>query len=60
MYLIKLFITNNLIIYILMEEDEQKQLEQEKLKSMKYRMYENEYPNRNDFVIVSENSYLNN
>ena len=25
-----------------MEEDEQKQLEQEKLKSMKYRMYENE------------------
>jgi hypothetical protein len=43
-----------------MEEDEQKQLEQEKLKSMKYRMYENEYPNRIDFVIVSENLYLNN
>ena len=41
-----------------MEEDEQKQLEQEKLKSMKYRMYENEYPNRKDFMIVSENLYL--
>ena len=41
-----------------MEEDEQKQLEQEKLKSMKYRMYENEYPNKYDFVIVSENLYL--
>ena len=43
-----------------MEEDEQKQLEQEKLKIMKYRMYENEYPNRKDFVVVSENLYLNN
>lgn len=36
-----------------MEEDEQKQLEQEQFRNMTFRMYENEYPNKNDVVLVS-------
>lgn len=37
----------------MVEEDPQKELEQEKYRSIQCRMYESEYPKPNDIVFVS-------